>query len=408
MRRFIFNRQKDKNEEKHEMKDRKEKEPVDNNLSNQEKFDKFVIHVFWGTAIITFIIVCFGLLTFFNACQNEKDESQTENNLMATEDSIYEAAMEKDSILTNIIPVKDINNKKETKTTSKDTITGNDLSKRQVNNPDVTTYLIPLSEITKIRTIQRQIYKREDQLTDDIRQETNNIINKMNGWLSFWMGIIAIIGVFVPIALQLKLYRENRDNDSRLRSECEKEITKLKEESDYFKKQCETFQRTAQAEIKAELLKMENEQAQQFAKLHSKYSQELDELQPIRFAAIIRSFHNILDSPEIRNVDTRNQLLAENWKEIVKKVRRFTEFYSNDTPGIGKAYIISVILVQVASVITSLKIILSHRNRQLDALASEAYDLIQNLNSHEKSRQEIVVLLNDFQDSLSNLKPFIY
>lgn len=34
---------------------------------------------------------------------------------------------------------------------------------------------------------------------DDIRQETNNIINKVNGWLSFWLAMLALIGAMLPM-----------------------------------------------------------------------------------------------------------------------------------------------------------------------------------------------------------------
>ena len=39
---------------------------------------------------------------------------------------------------------------------------------------------------------------------NDLRQETNNIINKQNGWLSFWLAILALVGALFPLTFQLR------------------------------------------------------------------------------------------------------------------------------------------------------------------------------------------------------------
>lgn len=44
-------------------------------------------------------------------------------------------------------------------------------------------------------------YKNEI-LISDLRQETNNVINKMNGWLGFWIAVLALIGGLFPIVIQ--------------------------------------------------------------------------------------------------------------------------------------------------------------------------------------------------------------
>ena len=46
----------------------------------------------------------------------------------------------------------------------------------------------------------------------DIRQETNNIIDKQNGWFSFWLGILAIVGALIPFFFQLKLKSDQNRN----------------------------------------------------------------------------------------------------------------------------------------------------------------------------------------------------
>lgn len=39
---------------------------------------------------------------------------------------------------------------------------------------------------------------------DDARQETNNIINKVNGWISFWIAMLAFVGGLIPALIAVK------------------------------------------------------------------------------------------------------------------------------------------------------------------------------------------------------------
>ena len=63
--------------------------------------------------------------------------------------------------------------------------------------------------------------KSLDQRMSDLRQETNNVIEKHNAWLSFWIGILAIVGALIPALLQ---WRNERRIDS--------EIDRIKKQQD--------------------------------------------------------------------------------------------------------------------------------------------------------------------------------
>ncbi len=39
---------------------------------------------------------------------------------------------------------------------------------------------------------------------DDTRQETNNIINKVNGWISFWIAMLAFVGGLIPALMAVR------------------------------------------------------------------------------------------------------------------------------------------------------------------------------------------------------------
>ena len=45
---------------------------------------------------------------------------------------------------------------------------------------------------------------------NDLRQETNNVIDKQNGWLSFWIAILALLGALLPLLIQMNMQQDQR------------------------------------------------------------------------------------------------------------------------------------------------------------------------------------------------------
>lgn len=58
---------------------------------------------------------------------------------------------------------------------------------------------------------QKYLYSQNDNLLADVRQETNNAIEKLTAELNFWIAILAFLGVLVPIAITHKGEREARN-----------------------------------------------------------------------------------------------------------------------------------------------------------------------------------------------------
>lgn len=75
--------------------------------------------------------------------------------------------------------------------------------------------------IDSLKIEQANIQKQLDNSLSDIRQETNNIINKTNGWIGFWVAMAALLGVGIPIFSQLLISKELRDDIEQLRSKNE-------------------------------------------------------------------------------------------------------------------------------------------------------------------------------------------
>lgn len=80
------------------------------------------------------------------------------------------------------------------------------------------------SIVSTVAANQLVIIKRQDDLINDIRQETNNNLDKTNSLISFWVGIMALLGVFVPIILQFKIHHVAKSDIDKIKSEAETKV----------------------------------------------------------------------------------------------------------------------------------------------------------------------------------------
>lgn len=86
-------------------------------------------------------------------------------------------------------------------------------------NDSVNTYLSGKqiqefkSYIDSIYSVQNSHYENA---LNDLRQESNNIINKWNAWFSFWMALLAILAGIIPMLMQIKVAN---DNEKRINEE---------------------------------------------------------------------------------------------------------------------------------------------------------------------------------------------
>lgn len=99
----------------------------------------------------------------------------------------------------------------------------NNMEKRQQLISQVDTCSTYDSAIAAIYASQITIVKSQDTLINDLRQETNNNIDKINALISFWVGIMGLLGVFVPLILQFRLHY----TDKKLRDELDEKQMRL-------------------------------------------------------------------------------------------------------------------------------------------------------------------------------------
>lgn len=248
----------------------------------------------------------------------------------------------------------------------------------------------PLTKGDMLRILKSQelVLDRQDVLVDDVRQETNNLINKMNGWLGFWIGIVALVGVFVPVALQFKLYRESKEKEKELSD-------KITNALDSFRTDLECQER----EI-------------------------LGRVREVTFTTLVRNFQNVFECPVAQVQESRNHILQEILSRIKTRVEENIRLYcchinTNEkstedlkmNKGTGETrasgcteemseYELTVMLIQVTNVINSIKKLAQHRNRSLDRILIQITNLISYLNTPGVSQSEIICNLQDFGISL--------
>lgn len=76
------------------------------------------------------------------------------------------------------------------------------------------------SVLDSIIARQSEIIERQESVIDDIRQETNNNLVKLDSWLSFWVAIMVVLGTILPIALSLYSWHK----DEELRKQLQQEV----------------------------------------------------------------------------------------------------------------------------------------------------------------------------------------
>ena len=103
------------------------------------------------------------------------------------------------------------------------------------------------SSLNILRRNQLMLFDRQVDLINDVRQETNNMIDKLNLWLTFAIGMFSIIGVFLPLWGQYvktkeyekefkRLSRDFRNKKNEIVENIEKELEIRRKEIDQFKR----------------------------------------------------------------------------------------------------------------------------------------------------------------------------
>lgn len=82
--------------------------------------------------------------------------------------------------------------------------------------------------VKEIRAHISLIERQQEHFIADIRQEVNNCIEKYNGWLAFWISILAVLCGIIPVLLQYRLYKDGEEKIKAKMSKMEQDILNSK------------------------------------------------------------------------------------------------------------------------------------------------------------------------------------
>ena len=81
--------------------------------------------------------------------------------------------------------------------------------------------------IDSLRREVEVLRKYDAEIILDIRQETNNSLEKMNGWIAFWIATSCLVCMVVPLIIQLVNWHQNKDQIEKIKLQIEREQEKI-------------------------------------------------------------------------------------------------------------------------------------------------------------------------------------
>lgn len=143
---------------------------------------------------VAFILLLSVVIMFFMSIYDNTSSVKKNNSQSNTYNKVYETISKDDY---NHISL----------TNKKDSIELNVIVQRLIKNNEI------------VYNNYKYLNEKQESLVQDIRQETNNNINKLNMWLSFWIGMLAVFGVLSPIVAEYRYKTSNKDEMNKLKNE---------------------------------------------------------------------------------------------------------------------------------------------------------------------------------------------
>lgn len=302
-------------------------------------------------SLILIVLAC--VVVFFKMCFcADLEHKEYDRKWLALRDSLYYTTLPFD-----ITVAADINDTTKVKrrlqlTTVKnrlDSITANDIL-----DSIVITNRLSRQQIDLFVRNQQLLLHRQDTLADDLRQESNNLINKTNGWLAFWITVMTITGVIIPLALNYKTSKENKE----------------------------------------ELLKA-LEEAQRIG--HS-----IDKLEMTR---LVKNFEMICNSTVLQNSPERNTVAQNTWSEISSKYIQLVKLYISEDSNAIERNDITVAILNILSAFSTIRIYQKRRKRKIQHLEDVGKQLLNKLTDNKLSKQKITPLLSEYGERLHEYHP---
>ena len=258
---------------------------------------------------------------------------------------------------------------------------------------------------------QTKIYLLEKDI-DDIRQETNNVINKYNGLLSLWIALITVIGGLIPWIVFFRIEDKNESRISSMEERLKEDRKKINKEIDEYKQLRETTKNELKtqkeqhfAEIKALIINMKKDAdtiRKDIADAHNQYILETDKNKIINGVFGITSSVN----PSINKCNTNREELTKLFlRDLAANLRSFIEHVKqkNDKePGtdISKEAISVLFQVEFGIIKSQTIFIKIHLHRELSTLHNTIKGALDDLLHRSLLAPSIIKLLDNVLASL--------
>lgn len=227
---------------------------------------------------------------------------------------------------------------------------------------------------------------------NDVRQETNNIINKINGWLSFWLAILALIGGVLPVVIGWKQEQDNTKKFEDLKNDLAntKEASKndIKDRLDEIK------------DFKEELCKIRD-------KIEDEYDKQLNRNKihetHINITNIISSFIAAKDNKLLADSYDRDYLRVSLLNELFNEFNKITECMFTDEYLSDSKIILKTILIQFYSLYASLRVTLlkAYKVKELEGTLNQIKLAIKKVTEDNCSKEGIEIVVKEVKNEIN-------
>lgn len=234
---------------------------------------------------------------------------------------------------------------------------------------------------------------------NDVRQETNNIINKINGWLSFWLAILALIGGVLPVVIGWKQEQDNTKKFEDLKNDFAntKKVSideingKIKESEKLEKKLSDLHEN-----IKKEYDKQLNRN-----KIHETH---------INITNIISSFIAAKDNKLLADSYDRDYLRVSLLNELFNEFNKITECMFKDEYLSESKIILKTILIQFYSLYASLRVTLlkAYKVKELEETLNKIKLAIKTVTEDKCSKDEIEKVVKEVKNEIEKSNSLFY
>lgn len=227
-----------------------------------------------------------------------------------------------------------------------------------------------------------------ENLLNDLRQESNNIINKWNGWFSFWIALLALLAGIIPLLAQMKVSAENRKLIEESIKELEEKKKALEEKNRHI----------------VETLSYELRDAKET------FLKDIKELKEhtvrVELANMVASLRICEENKLLLNDSHRNDLLKLLLKDVNEAFERFEKVVSNKSDSELYTHELLMALIHLNDAVCKLKMKFSkkHLGRMCDSLLTLIETTILKLLKNEFSNKiDLNNCIHEIQFKFKNL-----